>query len=44
MVDAHKNISFDEGNYRGKLIIVLHSVIDNYFKTLIQVKAHKYSN
>ena len=45
MVDVHKNISFDEGNYRGKLVIVLHSVIDNYLKTsLIQVKAHKYTN
>ena len=33
MVDVHKNISFDEGNYRGKLVIVLHSVIDNYLKT-----------
>ena len=45
MVDAHKNTSFVEGNYRDKLVIVLHSVIDNYLKTsLIQVKAHKYTN
>ena len=42
MVDAHKNTSFVEGNYRDKLVIVLHSVIDNYLKTsLIQVKRHK---
>ena len=45
MVDVHKNTSFVEGNYRDKLVIVLHSVIDNYLKTsLIQVKAHKYTN
>ena len=37
-VDVHKNASFVEGNYRNKLVIVLHSVIDNYLKTsLIQV-------
>ena len=48
MVDVHKNTSFVEGNYRGKLVIVLHSVIDNYLETsLIQVKhinAGKYTN
>ena len=45
MVDVHKNTSFVEGNYRDKLVIVLHSIIDNYLKTsLIQVKRHKYSN
>ena len=33
MVDLHKNTSFIEGNYRDKLVIVLHSVIDNYLKT-----------
>ena len=44
MVDVHKNISFVEGNYRDKLVIVLHSVIDNYLKTsLIQVKTFKYT-
>ena len=42
MVDVHKNTSFVEGNYTGKLVIVLHSVIDNYLKiSLIQVKTHK---
>ena len=42
MVDVHKNTSFVEGNYRDKLVIVLHSIIDNYLKTsLIQVKRHK---
>ena len=48
MVDVHKNTSFVEGNYRGKLLIVLHSVIDNYLETsLIQVKhinSGKYTN
>ena len=42
MVDVHKNTSFVEGNYRNKLVIVLHSVVDNYLKTpLIQAKIHK---
>ena len=42
MVDVHKNISFVEVNYRDKLVIVLHSVIDKYLKTsLIQVKTSK---
>ena len=42
MVDVYKNTSFVEGNYRDKLVIVLHSVIDYYLKTsLIQVKTHK---
>ena len=42
MVDVHRNTSFVEGNYRDKLVIVLHSVIGNYFKTsLIQVKGIK---
>ena len=39
MVDVHKNRSVVESNYRGELVIVSHSVIDNYLKTsLIQVK------
>ena len=42
MPDVHKNTSFVEGNYRAKLVIVLHSVIDNCLKiSLIQVKTHK---
>ena len=42
MVDVHKNTSFVEGNYTDKLVIVLHSVIDNYLKiSLMQVKTHK---
>ena len=42
MVDVHKNTSFVEDNYTGKLVTVLHSVIDNDLKTsLIQVKIHK---
>ena len=42
MVNAHKNKFFVEGKYRDKHIIVLHSVIDNQFKTsLIKVKTHK---
>ena len=32
VVDAHKNTSFDERYYSGKLVIVLHSVIDNYLE------------
>ena len=41
-VDVHKNISFAEGNYRNKLLIVLHSVINDYLQTsLIQAKKHK---
>ena len=40
MVDVHKNTSFVEGNYRNKLVIVLHSVIDNYLEaSLVQ---HRY--
>ena len=30
MVDVHKNTGFVEDNYRNKLVIVLHSVIDDY--------------
>ena len=42
MVDVHKSTSFVKGNYRDKLVIVLHSVIDNYLKILlVQVKTHK---
>ena len=41
-VDVHKNISFAEGNYRNKLLIVLHSVINDYLQTsLIQAKKHR---
>ena len=32
MVDVHKNTSFVGDNYRGKLVIDLHYVIDNYLK------------
>ena len=42
MVNIHENTNFIEGNYRDKLIIVLHYIIDNYLKTsLIQVRTHK---
>ena len=45
MVDVHKNTNFVEGHYRDKLVIVLHSVIDNFLKaSLIQVKTHKYTH
>ena len=41
-VDVHKNISFAEGNYRNKLLIVLHSVINDCLQTsLIQAKKYK---
>ena len=33
MVDVHKNTSLVRGNYRNKLIIVLHSVINDYLQT-----------
>ena len=40
MVDVHKNTSFViEDNYRyghGKVVIVLHSIINNCIKTLVQ--------
>ena len=40
--NVHKNTSFVEGNYRQKLVIVLHSVFNYYSQTsLIQVKKHK---
>ena len=32
VVDVHKNTSFDERYYSRKLVIVLHSVIDNYLE------------
>ena len=40
MVDLHNNTSFVRGNYRNKLVIVLHSVINDYLQTsLVQ---HRY--
>ena len=40
MVDVHKNTSFVGGNYRNKLVIVSHSVINDYLQTsLVQ---HRY--
>ena len=33
MVDVHKNTSFVGGNYRNNLVIVLHSVSDDYLQT-----------
>ena len=39
MVDVHKNTSFVESNYRDKVVIVLHSVIDNYLKAIL-VQTH----
>ena len=42
MVDVHKNTSFVEGKYKNKLVIVLHSVFNDYLQTsLVQ---HKYIN
>ena len=39
MADVHKNTSFVEGNYKSKLVIVLHSTPNDYPKTsLVQVK------
>ena len=43
IVDIPKNTSIAEGNYRGELVIVLHSLIDNYLKaSLVQVRKHNY--
>ena len=40
MVDVHKNTSFIKSNYRNKLVIILHSVINDYLQTsLVQ---HRY--
>ena len=40
MVDVHKNTSLVRGNYRNKIVIVLHSVINDYLQTsLVQ---HRY--
>ena len=33
MVHVYENTSFVESNYRDKLVIVLHSIIDNHLKT-----------
>ena len=39
MVDIHENKSFVKGSNNDELVIVLHSVIDNYLKTsLVQAK------
>ena len=35
MVDVHKNTNFAGSNYRNNRIIVIHSVIDDYLKTLV---------
>ena len=40
MVDVYEDTSFAESNYRDKLVIVLHSIIDNHLKTLAQLKTH----
>ena len=46
MVDVHKITSFVEGNNKNKLVIVLHSVLDDYLQTsLVQhINTHKYFN
>ena len=46
MVDVHKNTSFVEGNNKNKLLIVLHSVIDDYLQTSLvqQINTHKYTH
>ena len=39
MVKVEKNASFVESYYKGKLVIVLHSVTENFLKTsLVQVQ------
>ena len=49
MADVHKNKNFVEISYRGKLVLVLHSIIDNHLKTLLaqlkkNINTHKYNN
>ena len=46
MVDVHKNTSFVGNNNINKLVIVLHSVIDDYLQTsLVQhINTHKYTH
>ena len=46
MVDVHKNMSYVGGNNKNKLVIVSHSVIDDYLQTLLvqHVNTHKYSH
>ena len=45
MVDVHANTSFVESIYRDNLVIVLHSIDDNYLKTsLAQGKTSKYNH
>ena len=46
MVDVHKNTSFVGVNNINKLVIVLHSVIDDYLQTsLVQhINTHKYTH
>ena len=42
IADVHENTSFIESNYGNKLVIVLHSVFNNYPKTsLIEVKTNQ---
>ena len=42
VANVHNNTNFAEGDYRNKLVIVLHYAIGNYSKiSLIQVKTHK---
>ena len=42
IADVQENTSFIESNYGNKLVIVLHSVFNNYPKTsLIEVKTNK---
>ena len=45
MVDVHKNTSFVGNSDINKLVIVLHSVIDDYLQTsLVQhINTHKYT-
>ena len=41
--DVHKNTSFARGNYKNKLVIVLHSVLQHHqFNTDIN-NTHKYA-
>ena len=42
MANVHKNTSFVGNNNRNKLVIVLHSLIDDYLQTSLVQHINKY--
>ena len=41
MADVHENTSFVGDSNKNKLVIVLHSVIDDYLQTVHHINTHK---